>query len=129
MGYHIPRVPRAARLLSASGLAADGGGAVCAVQRCRAGNRGTEPCEIFATLRIFSNRVTVRDRFAVAMSPKHNNGGGCMHMSTWVVILLLMFGEIAVLAFAGLFLWFAGEFGEAPKWTSLRALRKSRRVP
>ena len=129
MGSHIPRVPRAARLLAASGLADDGGGAVCAVQRCRAGNRGMESCEIFATLRIFFNRVTVRDRFAVAMSPKHNNGGGCMHMSTWVVILLLMFGEIAVLAFAGLFLWFAGEFGEAPKWTSLRALRKTRRVP
>jgi hypothetical protein len=47
-----------------------------------------------------------------------------MHQSTWVVLLLLMVGEVAILAFAGFVLWLAGEFGEAPKWRSLRDLRK-----
>ena len=42
----------------------------------------------------------------------NNNGGGFMHQSTWVVLLLLLFGEIAILGFAGLVLWFAGEFGD-----------------
>jgi hypothetical protein len=51
-----------------------------------------------------------------------------MHQSTWVVILLLMMGEIAILAFAGFVLWLAGEFGDAPKWTSLRSPRKGRRA-
>jgi hypothetical protein len=47
-----------------------------------------------------------------------------MHQSTWVILLLLLFGEIAILALIGLFLWLAGEFGEVPKWRSLRRLRK-----
>ena len=51
-----------------------------------------------------------------------------MHQSTWVVLLLLMFGEIAVLAFGGFVLWLAGDFGDAPKWTFLRYLRKRRRA-
>ena len=51
-----------------------------------------------------------------------------MHQSTWVVLLLLMFGEIAVLALGGFILWLAGEFGDAPKWTRLRALRKRGRT-
>lgn len=58
------------------------------------------------------------------MSPNRNNGGVFMHQSTWMVIVLLMLGEIAILAFAGFVLWLAGEFGDAPKWTSLRRLRK-----
>jgi hypothetical protein len=57
------------------------------------------------------------------MSPKGNNGG-VMHQSTWVVLLLLMVGEVAILAFAGFVLWLAGEFGEAPKWRNVRGLRK-----
>jgi len=51
-----------------------------------------------------------------------------MHQSTWVVLLLLMFGEIAVLALGGFILWLAGEFGDAPKWTRLRTLRKRGRA-
>jgi hypothetical protein len=51
-----------------------------------------------------------------------------MHQSTWVVLLLLMFGEIAILAFGGFILWLVGEFGDAPKWTRLRSLRKRRRA-
>jgi hypothetical protein len=51
-----------------------------------------------------------------------------MHQSTWVVLLLLLFGEIAILGFAGLVLWFAGEFGDTPKWIGLRALRKGRKA-
>ena len=51
-----------------------------------------------------------------------------MHQSTWVVLLLLMFGEIAILAFGGFVLWLAGEFGDAPKWTRLRGLRKRGRA-
>jgi hypothetical protein len=51
-----------------------------------------------------------------------------MHQSTWVVLLLLMFGEIAVLALGGFILWLAGEFGDAPKWTRLRNLRKRSRA-
>ena len=51
-----------------------------------------------------------------------------MHQSTWVVLLLLMFGEIAILAFGGLVLWLAGEFGDAPKWTRLRNLGRRRRA-
>jgi hypothetical protein len=58
----------------------------------------------------------------------NNNGGGFMHQATWVVLLLLLFGEIAILGFAGLVLWFAGEFGETPKWIGLRALRKGRKA-
>lgn len=93
-----------------------------------------EPCEIFATLCIYLNWATVPDRFSVAMSPNHNKWGsqkrrgGFMHQSTWVVLLLLMFGEIAVLALGGFILWLAGEFGDAPKWTRLRALRKRGRA-
>jgi hypothetical protein len=45
-----------------------------------------------------------------------------------VVLLLLMFGEIAVLALGGFILWLAGEFGDAPKWTRLRNLRKRSRA-
>jgi len=76
----------------------------------------------------------VPDRFSAAMSPNHNKWGsqkrrgGLMHQSTWVVLLLLMFGEIAILAFGGFILWLAGEFGDAPKWTRLRSLRKRRRA-
>ncbi|HKF07620.1 MAG TPA: hypothetical protein VKB89_02715 [Xanthobacteraceae bacterium] len=52
-----------------------------------------------------------------------------MHQSTWVVLLLLMFGEIAVLAVAGFILWVMGEFGEdKPRWHRLRGLRKRRRA-
>jgi hypothetical protein len=61
------------------------------------------------------------------MSPNHNNGGGRMQ-STWVVILLLMIGEIAILGLAGFILWIGGEFGDAPKWMSLRHPRKSGRA-
>lgn len=91
-------------------------------------------CEIFATLCIYLNRATVPDRFSAVMSPNHNKWGsqkrrgGLMHQSTWVVLLLLMFGEIAILAFGGFILWLAGEFGDAPKWTRLRSLRKRRRA-
>ena len=49
-----------------------------------------------------------------------------MHQSTWVVLLFLMAGEIAILAIGGFVLWLAGEFGDAPKWIS--ALRKRRRA-
>ena len=93
---------------------------------------GEEPCEIFATLCIYLNRAILPDRFSVAMSPNHNKWGsqkrrgGLMHQSTWVVLLLLMFGEIAILAFGGVVLWLAGEFGDAPKWT--RSLRKRGRA-
>jgi hypothetical protein len=52
-----------------------------------------------------------------------------MHQSTWVVLLLLMFGEIAILAFGGFILWLAGEFGDdTPRWTRLRSLRKRGRA-
>jgi hypothetical protein len=68
--------------------------------------------------------VKVQGRFCVSMSPGRNNGGVLMHQSTWVVLLLLMAGEVAILAFAGFVLWLAGEFGEAPKWRGLRGLRK-----
>ena len=51
-----------------------------------------------------------------------------MHQSTWVVLLLLMFGEIAVLALGGFILWLVGEFGDAPNWTRLRNLRKRSRA-
>jgi hypothetical protein len=91
-------------------------------------------CEIFATLCIYLNRATLPDRFSVAMSPNHNKWGsrkqrgGLMHQSTWVVLLLLMFGEIVILAFGGFILWLAGEFGDAPKWTRLRSLRKRGRA-
>jgi len=93
-----------------------------------------EPCEIFATLCIYLNRVTVPDRFSVAYVPNHNKWGsrkqrgGLMHQSTWVVLLLLMFGEIVILAVGGFILWLAGEFGDAPKWTRLRSLRKRGRA-
>jgi hypothetical protein len=83
-----------------------------------------EICEIFVTLQIFLNRVTVLDAFSAPMSLNDNNGGVGMHQSTWVVLLLLLFGEIAILAFAGFVLWLAGEFGNAPKWTRWRSLRK-----
>src|SRR6516164_3714908 len=53
-----------------------------------------------------------------------NSGAASMHQSTWVVLSLLMFGEIAILAFGGFVLWLAGEFGDAPRWTRLRSLRK-----
>jgi hypothetical protein len=49
-----------------------------------------------------------------------------MHQSTWVVLLLLMAGEIAILAIGGFILWLAGEFGDAPRW--LRTIRKRRRA-
>ena len=49
-----------------------------------------------------------------------------MHQSTWVVLLLLMAGEIAILAIGGFVLWLAGEFGDAPKW--INPLRKRRRA-
>ena len=58
----------------------------------------------------------------------HANGAASMHQSNWVVLFLLMFGEIAILAFGGFILWLAGEFGDAPKWTRLRSLRKRRRA-
>jgi hypothetical protein len=46
-----------------------------------------------------------------------------------VVLLLLMVGEVAILAFAGFVLWLAGEFGEAPKWRSRpRKLGSGRRA-
>jgi hypothetical protein len=48
-----------------------------------------------------------------------------MHQSTWMILLLLLFGEIAILGLVALFLWLAGEFGEAPKWRSLRRLRRN----
>src|SRR5262249_49715308 len=78
-----------------------------------------EPCEIFATLCIYLNRAILPNPFSVAMSPNPNkwgttNGGrkkrrgGFMHQSTWVVLLLLMFGEIAILALGGFILWLAG---------------------
>ena len=49
-----------------------------------------------------------------------------MHQSTWVVLLLLMAGEIAILAIGGFVLWLAGEFGDVPK--CINALRKRRRA-
>ena len=48
-----------------------------------------------------------------------------MHQSTWVVLLLLMAGEIAILAIGGFVLWLAGEFGDAPKWINLRKRRRA----
>jgi hypothetical protein len=54
-----------------------------------------------------------------------------MHQSTWVVLLLLLFGEIVVLAVGGFILWLAGEFGDdTPRWTRLRlrGLRKRGRA-
>jgi len=52
-----------------------------------------------------------------------------MHQSTWVVLFLLMFGEIAFLAVAAFILWIMGEFGEdTPRWSRLRALRKRRKA-
>lgn len=51
-----------------------------------------------------------------------------MHQSTWVVLLLLMAGEIAILAIGGFVLWLVGEFGDAPKWLRSRHLRKGRRA-
>jgi hypothetical protein len=60
------------------------------------------------------------------MSPNEQQGGGFMHQSTWVVLLLLMAGEIAILAIGGFVLWLAGEFGDVPKW--INALRKRRRA-
>ena len=57
-----------------------------------------------------------------------NSGAASMHQSTWVVLSLLMFGEIAILAFGGFVLWLAGEFGDAPRWTRLRSLRKRGRA-
>jgi len=53
---------------------------------------------------------------------------GRLDASVWVVLLLLMFGEIVILAFGGFILWLAGEFGDAPKWTRLRNLRKRGRA-
>jgi hypothetical protein len=57
---------------------------------------------------------------------QRQQGGGFMHQSTWVVLLLLMAGEIAILAIGGFVLWLAGEFGDAPKW--INAIRKRRRA-
>ena len=60
-----------------------------------------------------------------------NRGRLEMHQSTWVVLLLLLFGEIAVLAVGGFILWLAGEFGDdTPRWTRLRLrdLRKRGRA-
>jgi hypothetical protein len=80
--------------------------------------RARQRCEIFATLRVFLNRVTVVHAFSAVMSLNHNewgsyaNGAASMHQSAWVVFFLLMFGEIAVLAVAGFILWIMGEFGE-----------------
>ena len=52
-----------------------------------------------------------------------------MHQSTWLVLLLLMFGEIAVLALGGFILWLVGEFGDdTPRWMRLRSLRRRRRA-
>jgi hypothetical protein len=73
---------------------------------------------------IFCSHVAQPQQMGVAK----NDGGGLMHRSTWVVLLLLMFGEIAILAFGGFILWLAGEFGDAPKWTRLRTLRKRGRA-
>jgi hypothetical protein len=97
--------------------------------------RARQRCEIFVTLRVFLNRVRVERAFSAVMSPNHNewgshaNGAASMHQSTWVVLFLLMFGEIAVLAVAGFILWIMGEFGEdTPRWHRLRGLRKRRRA-
>jgi hypothetical protein len=60
------------------------------------------------------------------MSPNDNKGAAFMIQSTWVVLLLLMAGEIAILAIGGFVLWLAGEFGDVPKW--INALRKRRRA-
>jgi hypothetical protein len=76
--------------------------------------RARQRCEIFVTLRVFLNRVTVERAFSAVMSSNHNewgshaNGAASMHQSTWVVLFLLMFGEIAVLAVAGFILWIMG---------------------
>src|SRR5262249_419339 len=47
-----------------------------------------DPCEIFATLCIYLNRVTLPDRFSVSMSPNHNKWGsqtvGRLHASVHV---------------------------------------------
>src|SRR5262249_10235891 len=51
-----------------------------------------------------------------------NMGAASMHQSTWVVLLLLMFGEIAILALGGLVFWLGGEFGDAPRWPRLRSV-------
>jgi hypothetical protein len=90
--------------------------------------RARQRCEIFVTLRVFLNRVTVERAFSAVMSPNHNewgshaNGAASMHQSTWVVLFLLMFGEIAVLAVAGFILWIMGEFDEdTPRWHRLLA--------
>jgi len=97
--------------------------------------RARRRCEIFVTLGVFLNRVTVEHAFSAVMSLNHNewgshaNGAASMHQSAWVVFFLLMFGEIAVLALAGFILWIMGEFGEdTPRWTRLRALRKRRKA-
>ena len=37
-----------------------------------------------------------------------------MHQSTWVVLLLLMAGEIAILAIGGFVLWLAGSLAMFP---------------
>jgi hypothetical protein len=55
-------------------------------------------------------------------------GAGVMHQSTWVVLLLLLVGEIAILGIAALVLWLGGEFGGTPKWLGIRFLRKRRRA-
>jgi hypothetical protein len=95
--------------------------------------RACRICEILATIEVYLNCVTVPNSFSAVMSPNHNkwgsqaDGAASMHQSTWVVLLLLMFGEIAVLAVAGFILWIAGEFGDdTPRWTRLRGLRKRR---
>jgi hypothetical protein len=98
--------------------------------------RRQEACEIFATFGLFLNRVTVRDAFSAVMTRNDNkwgsqsNGAASMHQSTWVVLLVMMFGEITVLALAGFILWVAGEFGDdTPRWRLLRSLRRRRKAP
>ena len=51
-----------------------------------------------------------------------------MHQSTWVILLFLMVGEVAILAIGGFVLWLVGEFGDAPKWLRSRLPRKGRRA-
>ena len=86
--------------------------------------------EFFFGLRHSAERIFCSD---VAQQQQNGglnaNGAASMHQSTWVVLLLLMFGEIAVLALGGFILWLAGEFGDdTPRWTRLRSLRRRRRA-
>jgi hypothetical protein len=67
-------------------------------------------CGIFATQRTFFAAAIVRNRFSAPLSRNDNMRGPAVSYSTFLVLLLLTFGQVFILGMGFFVFWLVGEF-------------------